>query len=232
MKRYVILAVLVLLLIFGLFAFFKAYINKEEKPIKKIFHNEKFKTYKSGDLVKFNGEEWYVLYNSTEKDNYVTLIYKGILYLEEDELSVVDYKVYEASKLNSYLKGKYVSSLGEDKLREVHGYKARLFNEDDMKTLLSTNYNEKDDSYEIVECPDFICLTNVFYATMIPTREGDYNTDDIDAINDSSFEEYNVHLSYYNLSTTYEEKTLDSIVDDGTLFLRPVINVYKESLDE
>jgi hypothetical protein len=231
MKRYIILAVLVLLLIFGLFAFFKAY-NKEDKPIQRIFKNEKFKTYKSGDLVKFNDEEWYVLYNSSEKDNYVTLIYKGIVYLEDEELSNVDYKVYEASKLNSYLKGDYVKQLGEDKLREVHGYKARLFNEDDMKTLLNTNYNEDTDSYEITDCPDFICLTNVFYATMIPTKNGDYETNKEDEISESDEEAYSVHLSYYNLSTTYEDQTLESIVDDETLFLRPVINVYKESLDE
>jgi len=231
MKRYIILAVLVLLLIFGMFAFFKAY-SKEEKPIQKIFKNEKYKTYKSGDLVKFNGEEWYVLYNSSEKDNYVTLIYKGIMYLEEEDFSNVDYKVFEASKLNGYLKGKFIDTIGKDKFREINGYKARLFNEDDMRTLLDVEYDEETDSYQINECPDFICLTNVFYATMIPTKEGDYGTDNIEDDNNPEYEEYSIHLSYYNLSTTYEDQSLESIVEDETLFFRPVVNVYKESLDE
>ena len=52
-------------------------IFKVTWQLRKIFKQEKFKEYHSGDIVSFNKEEWYVLHNSSNKDNYVTLIYKG-----------------------------------------------------------------------------------------------------------------------------------------------------------
>ncbi len=218
MKRYIILIVLIVMLILGFIAFGKAY-GKKDSTIKQIFKQEKFKEYHSGDIVSFNKEEWYVLHNSSNKDNYVTLIYKGILFLDDESLSSVDYDVYESSVINKYLKNEYVNKLGEDKLREVHGYKARLFNEDDL-SLLKTTYDKYTDSYELIDCPDFICLTNVDYGTMIPTKNGVEGLDELE------------HLSYYNVSTTYDTYKLESLVEDNTLFIRPVINVYKESLDE
>lgn len=217
MKRYIILIVLIVMLIIGLFTFNKVF-NKKDNSIREIFKQEKYKTYKSGDLVSFNKQEWYVLHDSSEKDNYVTLIYKGILYLEENGIAESDFKVYESSDLNSYLKNDFSEFLGEKNLREVNGYKVRLFNDDDLKDL-SVKYDEETDSYEITDCPDFICLTNVFYATMIPTK----NVDGGDELE---------HLNYYNLSTTYDTYKLESLVEDTTLFVRPVVNVYKDSLDE
>ena len=217
MKRYIILIVLIVMLIIGLFTFNKVF-NQKDSSIREIFKQEKYNTYKSGDLVSFNKQEWYVLHDSSEKDNYVTLIYKGILYLEENGIAESDFKVYESSDLNSYLKNDFSEFLGEKNLREVNGYKVRLFNDDDLKDL-SVKYDEETDSYEITDCPDFICLTNVFYATMISTK----NVDGGDELE---------HLNYYNLSTTYDTYKLESLVEDTTLFVRPVVNVYKDSLDE
>ena len=232
MKRYIILIILFIMLVVGFVAFNKAYSN-EDSTVKKMFSNEKYAKYKSGDLVSFKGEEWYVLHDSSDKDNYVTLIYKGVLYLEEEGLSNTIYKVYESSDLNSYFKNDYLKSLGDDNLREVNGYKIRLFNQDDMRRLLETTYDEKTDSYDIKNCPDFICLTNVYYATMIPTNTNkDYDVSDIDSIEDYNIDEYKVHINYYNLDTTYDTYNLNSIVSDVSLFVRPVINVYKERLDK
>jgi len=219
MKRYIILIILCILLILSLLAFKKAFSSTGNTSMKEIFKVDKYKEYHSGDIVSFNKEEWYVLHNSSDKDNYVTLIYKGIMFLEDEELSTADYDVYESSLINKYLKTEYVKKLGDNKLREVHGYKARLFNEDDLK-LLKLNRNKEDDSYTINDCPDYICLTNSVYATMVPTEKGYEGLDEA------------VHLHYYNISATYDTFRLESIVEDNTLFVRPVINVYKESLDE
>ena len=233
MKRYIILIILLILLIVGFIAFNKAFGGKKDDSINNIsLKPSKYSSYKSGDVVSFNNEDWYVLYDSSNKDNYVTLIYKGVMYLGEQDLTTFTYKIYESSDLNTYLKNEYVKELGEDNLREVNGYKVRLFNEDDMKKLLNTKYNENDDSYEISDCPDFICLTNNYYATMISTHDEEYGVDDISNIEDFNTDEYRVHLYYYNLSTTYDTFDLVSIVDDVSLFVRPVINVYKESLDK
>ncbi len=218
MKRYIVLVILIIMLVIGLIAFNKTF-SKKGGSTSHFFKQEKYKEYKSGDIVSFKDEDWYVLHDSSSKDNYVTLIYKGILYLEENGIAESDFRVYESSDLNAYLKGDYANFIGQDNLREVNGYKARLFNEDDFK-LLNVTYDEESDSYDISDCPDFICLTNVYYATMIPTKSD---------IEDS--DEY-VHLNYYNLSTTYDTYKLESLAEDSTLFVRPVINVFKDSLDE
>ena len=44
------------------------------------------KDFKKGDLVEFHDSEWYVLYDSSDKDDYVTLISADILYLGDDEI--------------------------------------------------------------------------------------------------------------------------------------------------
>ena len=217
-QRSIILVILVILLIIGLFAFVKAF-GKRDSSIKQMFKTDKYNEYKSGDIVSFNNQEWYVLHDSSSKDNYVTLLYKGILYLEENGIAESDYKVYESSDLNKYLKGDFTEFLGDKNLREINGYKVRLFNDDDLK-LLNVKYNELDDSYDITDCPEFICLTNVFYATMIATSDGVEGLDEA------------VHLNYYNLSTTYDTFKLESVVEDTTLFVRPVVNVLKDRLDE
>ena len=85
--RSIILVILVVLLIVGLFAFVKAF-GKKDSSIKEMFKQEKYTEYKSGDIVSFNKQDWYVLHDSSSKDNYVTLIYKGILYLEENGIKV------------------------------------------------------------------------------------------------------------------------------------------------
>jgi len=217
-KRSIILIVLLIMLVLGLVAFSKAF-GKKDSSIKEIFKQEKYQAYKSGDLVSFNNQDWYVLHDSSENDNYVTLIYKGILYLEENGIAESDYNVYESSDLNKYLKEDFTNFLGEKNLREVNGYKVRLFNDDDLK-LLNVKYDDETDSYDITDCPDFICLTNVFYATMISTNSSVQGLDELE------------HLNYYNLSTTYDTYKLESLVEDSTLFVRPVVNVYKESINE
>lgn len=233
MKRYIILIILFILLIIGFIAFKKAYSVDDNQKSKSIFKNEKYNKYKSGDLVSFKDAEWYVLHDSSEDDNYVTLIYKGILYLGEEGISETAFKVYESSDLNNYLKGAYAESLGDSSLREINGYKVRLFNEDDMKRLLDVTYDEKKDLYVINNCPDYICLTNVNYATMIATNtKQEYDVDNISEIEDLNIDDYTIHLNYYNISSSYDTYQLESIVEDASLFVRPVINVYKESLDK
>ena len=218
MKRYIVLVILIIMLVIGLITFAKVF-GKKDGSSKSLFKQQKYNEYKSGDIVSFKKEDWYVLHDSSSKDNYVTLIYKGILYLEENGISESNYDVFESSDLSNYLKKDYTDFIGSENLREVNGYKVRLFNEDDLK-LLNVSYDEKSDSYDIIDCPDFICLTNVYFATMIPTKDKYEKTLDYE------------HLNYYNLSTTYDTYKLESLVEDDTLFVRPVINVFKESLDE
>jgi len=228
-KKYIIITIIIIVLLVLLCLFISSKNNKHS-TINKIFTNKTYTEYKAGNRIHYNDEEWIVMYDSNEKEDYVTLICASILYLGEEDIDKVLDGIYETSELNEYLKTTYAKELGEDNLVEIHGYKVRLFNEDDMENLLTYEYVEAEDKYNILECPDYICLTNVSYATMIDTKEGDYNVDEISDIDDSY--DYEIHLKYYNLYSTYETYQLESIVDDNTLFVRPVINLYKDSIEE
>ena len=233
MKKYIILIIILLILIVGVFVGYNL-INKEDTNINNIFETKKYDSYKSGDLVNFNNEKWYVMYDSSDDVNYVTLISSGVMVLEDENLSTVISGIYETSKINEYLEKDYVKLLGEDKLIEINGYKARLFNQDDFENLIDAQYNETNDEYIINECPEFICLTNTFYATMIDTNiikefiDVYNNVSDIENI---MFDDYTLHLRYYNLASTYNTYKLESLVSDASLFVRPVINVYKNNLN-
>ena len=54
------------------------------------------------------------------------------------------------------------------------------------------------------------------------------NVSDIENI---MFDDYTLHLRYYNLASTYNTYKLESLVSDASLFVRPVINVYKNNLN-
>ena len=234
MRKRIILVVLIIVLIAGFIAFNKAF-NNNDKNHKSMFRSTVYESFKAGDVVSFNKKSWYVLYDSNKKDNYVTLISDTILSIDNENLSYVLDGIYETSNLKTYLEKNYAEELGIDNLVEKNGYSIRLFNDDDMKNILDVSYNREDDSYTISNCPEYICLTNVFYATMIDTKNVSLSEDVYTSLNDIEdvmFGEYKLHMKYYNLNSTYETFKLESIVDDPTLFVRPVINVYKESLDE
>ena len=120
---------------------------------------------------------------------------------------------------------------GEKNLVEKNGYKVRLFDQDDLKQLLDVEYNEEDDSYTIIECPNYICLNNTSFSTMISTNSKYEGIDVYNNLNDIGNEEYyKLHLPYYHIVGENNEYSLESIVDDTAMFVRPVINVYKSSL--
>lgn len=228
MKKFFI--ALLLLLIVGVSVFVGYKLLDEDNDGKVIKKNKVYDTYKSGDVVDFLGNNWYVLYDSSKKDNFVTLISSSIHYSEEVP-NVVE-GIYETSDLNKFMEEELVKEYGKDNLVEMGGYLVRSFDSDDMRQLLDVKYHEDEDYYEITDCPDFICLNHAFYGTMVAS---DMNFEKVDVYNNISDigdeEEYEVHIDYYNLSGEENKFYLKSVVDDVTLFYRPVINVYKDSLD-
>lgn len=221
----------ILLIVIGLGSFYVFRKNGGTENTVNIFKDKKeYKTYKAGDRIDFASRSWIVLYNSSEKDDTITAISSEVMFLEDIPYAING--IYETSKINEYLKGTFLKELGEDNLVSKNGYKVRLFNEDDMKKILKYNYNSDDDSYNILECPDYVCLYNSVYATMIDThsieKENVYNN--IDDISDLDTDDYQLHLKYYNISNDFGDEKLESIVNDATLIIRPVINLKKSSL--
>lgn len=233
MKKFIVLILLIAFLVVAIYGAVN-FFGKEEGSQPDIFKKDEYKEYKAGEYITFSDSKWYVLYDSNKTEEDVTLISADILNLEEEQLDTVLSGIYESSDLNKYLKNEYAKSLGEEKLVEKNGYKVRLFNKDDLDNLLDVTYNEKKDEYEINNCPDYICLTNAYYSTMIDTNEKVefenvyLNVSDIE---DPLYDDYELHLRYYNITTTYETFKLNSIVDNTNLLIRPVINVYKSYLE-
>lgn len=233
MKKYIILVILLIVLGCGIFITCNV-LDNEAPSIKKIFNKTEYKIYKAGNVVEFADERWYVLHNSDNKTEYVTLISSNIMYLDDEELAYVIGGIYETSAINNYLSNEYVKKIGSKNFVEVNGYKARLFNKDDFDKLIDATYDEDTDSYNINNCPEYICLTNTSFATMIDTNQNKEFVDVYNNINDIEnllYGDYTLHLKYYNITSTYEKHMLLSLVDDATLFVRPVINVYKSSLE-
>ncbi|HAB66702.1 MAG TPA: hypothetical protein DCE23_04980 [Firmicutes bacterium] len=233
MKRFVILIFLIIFLVISIYGAVRFFGN-DGTPIDNMFRKEEYKEYKAGDAVKFNDSKWYVMYDSNKDSDYVTAISADLVTLDDEGIKYVVSGIYETSELNKYLKNDYVKMLGEDKLVEKNGYKVRLFNKDDLDVLLDTTYDKDNDEYTINNCPSYICQTNTHHATMIDTNS---NVDlknvylNIDDIDDPLYDEYKLHLKYYNISSTYETYRLNSITDNVSLIIRPVINVYKNSLE-
>ncbi len=234
-KKIAMVVVLVLLLLFTGFVAIKTFGKTEGAKIR-IFSNKKetYTTFKKGDVVDFHDSEWYVLYDSSEKDDYVTLISADILYLGDEGITEVIDGIYETSDLNKYLKNEYATELGHGNLVERNGYAVRLFDEEDMKNLLDVSYDKTLDAYEINNCPDYICLTNNYFATMIDTKESEVSNvyDNLKDFNESEQEDKRLHMKYYNIYATYETTGMSSITSDTTLIVRPVINLKKEALEK
>ena len=213
-------------------AMFVSFQFSDDSPLKIIKKDNKtYEVYKKGDVVDFYDDSWFVLYDSLEDQDYVTLISSKISYFEE--APTVIQGIYETSDLNKYFKDELTKKYGKDNLVEKNGYKVRLFDQDDMRQLLDVEYNKKDDSYSITDCPDYICLNHTSFATMIDTDINFEATDVYSNIGDIGDEEYyELHIPYYHIVGKDNEYSLESIVDNTAMFVRPVINVYKSSLIE
>lgn len=234
-KKIAMVVILVLLLLFTGYVAIRTFGKTEGAKIR-IFSSKKqvYKTYKQGDVIEFNDGKWYVMYDSSEKDDYVTLISADILYLGDEGITEVIDGIYETSDLNKYLKNEYATELGIANLVECNGYYIRLFDEEDMKNLLDVTYVDGLDAYEINNCPDYICLTNNYFATMIDTKGSQISSvyESLEDFNESEQEEKRLHLKYYNIYATYETAGMSSITSDTTLIVRPVINLKKEALEK
>ena len=229
MKRRIIFVII--LVIIALSAFYGFRKNDHGENTVNIFKEKvEYKEYQAGDRINFASRSWIVLYDSSKKEDTLTAISSEIMYVEDIPYAISG--IYETSQVNEYLKGTFLQELGTDNLVTKNGYKVRLFNEDDMKKILKYNYNADDDSYNILDCPDYICLYNSTYATMIDTqsieKENVYNN--VKDISNIETDEYQLHLKYYNITNNFGDEKLESIVNDAVLMIRPVINLKKSSL--
>ena len=189
MKRKIIGVILVILVVVGCFVILNLFSDGD--ALKSITNKEVYDEYKAGDKVDFYDDSWFVLYDSDKYDDYVTLISSKIDYYVEAPDAIEG--IYETSDLKKYFDDYMTKEYGEENLVEKNGYKVRIFDEDDMRMLLDVEYDKKNDSYKINNCPDHICLNHTFFATMIDT--------------DSDFEKVDV---YNNISDIGDDEEQES----------------------
>lgn len=231
MKKTLVVCLVVIILTLGCYSFLSNIFSKEDNSNKKEKGQNRYAEYKAGDIVDFYDDSWYVMYDSDGKSDYVTLFSSKISFFEEIP-TVID-GIYETSDIKEYLENTLAEKYGKENLVEKNGYSIRLFNEDDMKELMEVEYDKSTDSYKILECPNYICLNYTFFATMIDTNRRFEQVDVYNKLSDVDYdEEYLFHLKYYNVVGNDNEFKLESVVNDTTLFVIPVINVLKTSLIE
>lgn len=149
-----------------------------------------YTSYNFGDIIKYNGEEYYVIENSNSKQNYVTLLKKEPLTSEEVNnnkgdiylpLNTGQVPFYYSNKCNSYsntsgCKTNYEESnikiivdnwaeseFNDGDLINVDNYKARLLSKDDLFNNFGYigSIRNTSLSYEITEdTPSWVSLTN------------------------------------------------------------------------
>ena len=228
MKRKILVIIFVILFIVCLIVF--THISKKNGGI--FNRNYSFKEYKVGDSVRLNNEEWYVIKDSSKKDNYVTLISSSFYYSDENQFVLEE--IYETSKLRKYLENDFINEHLEGiELVEKNGYKIRLLELEDFNNIVNYNYDKKEDIYKLEDCPFYFCLTGSRFGTMIDTNSKTENGvyDSVSEIK-SLFENYKLHLKYYNVNSLNEDVILESVTEDAIMFIRPVINVNKDSIKE
>lgn len=231
MKKKVVLLIVLLILLVGGFLVFLGIKNGNH--LTSIFVKKNFKEYKAGDTIVINDEDWYVLRNSSSKEDYVTLIF-GNIYYYVDVPYVLD-EIYETSDLRKFLENDFTNEFLKDvKLVDKSGYKIRLLDMDDFNNVINYKYDSSSDTYDLGDCPFYLCLNNNVFATMIDTTGKGIGSDvkkSVSEIDDPLFDEYELHLKYYNVNSRDDKNVLESVTNDATLFIRPVINVSKEGLE-
>ncbi len=99
-----------------------------------------------GDTIEFAGSNWKVIKNSTNDEDYVTLMKETVLTNSElgkyaNGVTDTMYfhencNVYATSKVKEMLETSYLPTIGANNLKEVDGYKIRLITTDELTSNL------------------------------------------------------------------------------------------------
>ena len=128
--------------------------------------NNYYKEYKFGDVIYYHGDKYYVLENSGNDKNYVTLLRDSSLTLDDlpnlkdnilnnmrlsNNMGFINYSCneneicsnkYESSNIKKIVDNWMKEVLNEDELIEVDGYKARIISKEDL--LENLGYEESE----------------------------------------------------------------------------------------
>ena len=169
MKKIFIVFLLVLLSLNTYILYNNTSTIKINNIVKEEIIEKKYREYIIGDIVNLNDNPWYVIENSNENIDYVTLI--NLNYDRKIRDCNTEYKYLNERK---YFEGEYLSSLNVD-LKEVDGYKIRLITLDEYSNLVTLIKQNVDDimfnykvslKYDWVKNINTLSMTKVDYYDM------------------------------------------------------------------
>lgn len=200
----------------------------------------KYNEYKIGQEIKYNNEKYYVINDSSNKNNYVTLLKANVLENENNQpLNTFFYRNEKCTNINNYegCSNKYEESniikilnkwINDNNilkdLIEVNGYKVRLLNAKDLLEKLQLDlikYQKPNgmplNAYYSKTTPKFLYENMPKYWTMI----NDYQNNNSAYIIDENGYLTTIDLATENILKVYDEFSV-----------RPVINLNKCVLDQ
>ena len=224
--------VIVMIIFLGALICMKDSKKIEIKRNNYMVENQSNKTYSFGDKVYYNGEAYYVLDDSDENTDYVTVLKEEPITNEYTDLfadNQTGYVVYQLDKKcyykNTFLNDKsgcstnydnsfvkvvidswVLNELDSNDLKEVNGYTARIFSQEDLDSLGVVNNNETTVPVVRDEMHFSWLEDDISYWTMIP-------------YNDSNF-----YLYYFNRWDIMYTNVLRKEA------VKPVINLKKSAL--
>lgn len=175
--------------------------------VKREVKEKKYKEYNIGEIIKINEDNWYVINNSSTKEDYVTLINPSY----EKSIMNCNYK-YDISKEKRYFEGEYSNNLNVN-LKEVNGYKIRLIRLDEYAKLVTLTKKEIDKirfDYKVNYNYDWVKDINSLTMTDV----------------DYYYEAKNSCVSWYIQG--YTKEVLGKV--NGFINIQPVINLIKEEI--
>lgn len=155
-----------------------------------------YKDFKVGDEVTYRNEKYYVIENSTDNQNYVTLLKDKMLTLDDldsyrdeimnnmklsNNIGYINYSCddenncstdYNTSIVKKIIDNWVEMELSEDDLIEVDGYKARLLSKSDLIDNLGYTLSENGTTFYLNEQPN-IFPNFLYFWTMISLKDGE-----------------------------------------------------------
>ena len=186
-----------------------------------------YQAYKIGDEITFKNEKWHVIKESTDKDDYVTilkdknLIINKSTFCECEEYRQDIHRIcikstcdYYRSVPKNYFDATYINSLGKDDLKYINGYIIRLITIDELLELGCTMNNGS------ISCQDT-------HEWLFTDNNSAFWTMNIDNILSHDNETYIWAAIMNNTTNKKEVIGQGSINSYGT---RPVINLLKSAI--
>ncbi len=207
MKKIFIIIILIIIIIINTYFFINN--NKYNNTNKNINNKDEKKTYSKyniGDIIIIQEESWYVINESNESMDYVSIIN-----LNYDKKIKDCFTKYDYLTEKKYLEGEYLNNL-KINTKEVNGYRIRLITIDEYKNLVTLTKKPID---------------SIKYNYLVK-----YTYDWVKEINTLTMDDVDYHSDNETCASWYIQSSIKEVFGykEGFIEIKPVINLKKEKI--